>query len=258
MTDANEPNDGRPSRPSVPVLAGMALGLVAVMVAGVLVLGRASDDELVALGLTSVFFLVVGAALVVLLRRRRPLLLVLAGTYLLVAGTAGVALGLPLVRDDVVTEDVTRVATTPRAPTGQAPGGSSTARSSGSPTSGSPAPGSPTTEPAASGPVALARGDFTAAEHPGQGTATLIDTGERTVLTLTGFRTDNGPDLFVYLVPDGAAAGSVEDGTQLGKLKGNVGDQQYDVPDGLTAGPGWRVVVWCRAFSVSFTEATLG
>jgi hypothetical protein len=72
------------------------------------------------------------------------------------------------------------------------------------------------------------------------------------------FTTDNGPDLFVYLVPPDAADGTVDGFVDLGRLKGNQGDQQYDVPAGVDVGPGWRVVIWCRAFSVNFTEAALG
>ncbi|MGB3687342.1 MAG: DM13 domain-containing protein, partial [Ornithinimicrobium sp.] len=67
-----------------------------------------------------------------------------------------------------------------------------------------------------------------------------------------------GPDLFVYLVPDTAGPGSVDGFVDVGSLKGNVGDQQYDVPDDVAVADGWRVVVWCRAFAVTFTEATLG
>lgn len=70
--------------------------------------------------------------------------------------------------------------------------------------------------------------------HSSNGTASVVrlPSGER-LLTLTDFRTDNGPDLRVYLV-----AGSVNGDRGRGRvhrsraLKGNVGNQQYDVPEG--------------------------
>ena len=48
--------------------------------------------------------------------------------------------------------------------------------------------------------------------------------------------------------------GSVKDAVDLGGLKGNKGNQQYDVPAGAEAG---AVVIWCRAFTVAFGTATL-
>ena len=43
----------------------------------------------------------------------------------------------------------------------------------------------------------------------------------------------------------------------LGALKGNKGNQQYAIPTSTDLDQDWRVVVWCRAFTVSFTEAPL-
>ena len=54
------------------------------------------------------------------------------------------------------------------------------------------------------------------------------------MLTLTNFEVDNGPDLRVYLVAGPARDESeVEDFEDLGALKGNKGNQQYDIPRGL-------------------------
>lgn len=204
------------------------------MLAGIVGLGRLATSDVMAMALTTVFFLVLAAGLFVVVRRRRELVLPLGAVYVLVAGGAGIVLGLPLITDDVVDEQVV-VATEPTQDAAEA--------------TDAPA------EQAA--PTALASGQFEARDHPGEGTATLVDTADGAVLTLTDFATDNGPDLLVYLVPEGAPEGSVEGFVDLGVLKGNIGDQQYDVPDDVEAGSGWRVVVWCRAFAVSFTEALL-
>ena len=47
-----------------------------------------------------------------------------------------------------------------------------------------------------------------------------------------------------------------DDVIDLGALKGNRGDQQYRIPDGVRLA-GHTVVIWCRAFSAPFGKATL-
>ncbi|MGB3184354.1 MAG: DM13 domain-containing protein [Ornithinimicrobium sp.] len=215
----------------------------------------------------------VAAAVGLLILRRRAWLLPLGVSYLLVAGGAGVVLGLPLITDDVVNEQVIQVAPTPgdsqeAGPTSEINDESAETTAEAEATGIPETPGTPeptqeraTAEAPAEeeGPQAIAQGSFGAVDHPGSGQATVIDTGEGSiVLTLTDFATDNGPDLFVYLVPDTAGPGSVDGFVDVGSLKGNVGDQQYDVPDDVGVADGWRVIVWCRAFAVTFTEATLG
>ena len=103
----------------------------------------------------------------------------------------------------------------------------------------------------------LAEGDFRSQAHPTEGMASVIETEDGGVLTLTGFVTDPGPDLRVYLVP--AGADGVNGGTDLGALKGNKGDQQYDLSASTLRGDldGVQVVIWCRAFSVAFGTADL-
>lgn len=58
-------------------------------------------------------------------------------------------------------------------------------------------------------------------------------------------------------MPETVEPDSVDGFVDLGTLKGNVGDQQYDIPDDVEVSEGWRVVVWCRGFLVSSAEATL-
>ena len=105
--------------------------------------------------------------------------------------------------------------------------------------------------------VALAAGTFKVAdEGSASGTATLVKrAGGDRVLTLTRFAVNNGPDLRVYLVPgDGKDTGKHID---LGGLKGNKGNQKYDVPAGADTARYRTVVIWCRAFSVAFARARL-
>jgi uncharacterized membrane protein YqjE len=101
-------------------------------------------------------------------------------------------------------------------------------------------------------------GSFESRAHTTRGTARVIDRGDGSrVLALVGFRTDAGPDLFVYVVPRAVEGNDVDGGTRLGALKGNIGNQQYDLPADLQLADAATVVVWCRAFSVSFGAATL-
>src|SRR5688572_22411159 len=90
-------------------------------------------------------------------------------------------------------------------------------------------------ETVAVGPAMLS-GSFVSGAHETRGTARIVSAGDGSVLTLTDFRTDAGPDLFVYAVPSGATD-SVEGGVRLGGLKGNIGNQQYELPAGLELAP---------------------
>lgn len=111
-------------------------------------------------------------------------------------------------------------------------------------------------EVVASGP-ALFEGTFGRLAHPAEGVARVVETGDGLVLTLTEFRTDPGPDLHVYVVPGIEDGTSVERGTRIARLKGNVGNQQYGLPPDLELVRGGTVVIWCRAFSVAFGAAQL-
>jgi hypothetical protein len=123
------------------------------------------------------------------------------------------------------------------------------------------APGS-TMAAAASAPVAIATGNFHGVAHKTHGTATVYELpdGKRT-LRFTDFETSNGPDVQVYFVaaPDASDNETVTKAgfVHLGGLKGNVGDQNYDVPADLDLGKYKSVTVWCRRFSVNFATAPL-
>jgi hypothetical protein len=114
---------------------------------------------------------------------------------------------------------------------------------------------------AVAGPVALAAGLFHSVAHETRGTATLLDVDGKRVLRLTDFATSNGPDVRVYLV---AAADASDNETvtkagfvELGKLKGNQGDQNYEVPVGLDLDRYRAVTIWCARFGVNFATAPL-
>jgi hypothetical protein len=108
----------------------------------------------------------------------------------------------------------------------------------------------------------LAAGRFHAVSHDATGAATVLRLPDgRRVLRLSEFETSNGPDLHLYLVAaeDASDAATVERAgfVTLGALKGNRGDQNYDLPAGLDLARYRAVTVWCRRFSVNFATAPL-
>jgi hypothetical protein len=109
--------------------------------------------------------------------------------------------------------------------------------------------------------TALAAGQFQGYAHETEGTATLYDGGGKTVLRLTNFKTSNGPDVRIYLVaaPDATDDATVKNAevVDLGSMKGNVGDQNYDVPATVDLSKFQAVVIWCARFSVNFGAAPL-
>ncbi len=113
-----------------------------------------------------------------------------------------------------------------------------------------------------SGAAPLVAGQFRGVAHETRGRATIYRTpsGEL-LLRLSGFATSNGPDLVVYLVaaPDAADNRTVTESefVSLGTLKGNVGEQSYQVPAALDLGRYRAVTIWCRRFSVNFGTAPL-
>ena len=102
-------------------------------------------------------------------------------------------------------------------------------------------------------PEALSVGTFAGfdAVHEGQGAAGLYDLGDSVVLRFEEFEVTNGPDLRVNLV---LGDGSMVD---IGALKGNIGDQNYEVPVDVDVDAIAGVLIYCRAFSVPFAEADL-
>jgi hypothetical protein len=90
--------------------------------------------------------------------------------------------------------------------------------------------------------------------HNAEGVAKVItlQDGNR-VLRLENLKATNGPDLYVYLATDKSASEFVD----LGRLKGNIGNQNYDIPQGTDLTKYNTVLIWCKQFSVLFGSAKL-
>ncbi len=90
--------------------------------------------------------------------------------------------------------------------------------------------------------------------HDAQGDAYTIPLEDGSeVLRLENFESTNGPDLFVYLATDDIAS----DFVNLGDLKANKGNQNYDIPEGTDLSKYNKVLIWCKAFGVLFGSAEL-
>jgi hypothetical protein len=111
------------------------------------------------------------------------------------------------------------------------------------------------------GATKLAAGKFVGHAHETNGVATIIEVDGKRVLRLTDFMTSNGPDVHVTLI---AATDAKDDATvrrvgyvSLGAMKGNVGDQNYELPADLDLSKYGAVTIWCERFSVNFGTAPL-
>ena len=108
----------------------------------------------------------------------------------------------------------------------------------------------------------LASGQFHSGAHETSGMAAVFQlAGGKKTLRLTNFQTSNGPDVHVYLV---AAQDAKDNDTvtkaefvDLGSMKGNIGDQNYDLPANADLAKYRAVTIWCKRFSVNFGTAPL-
>lgn len=108
----------------------------------------------------------------------------------------------------------------------------------------------------------LAIGQFHSGAHETKGTASVFQLADgKKTLRLTDFATSNGPDVHVYLV---AATDAKDNDTvtkaefvDLGSLKGNIGDQNYELPANADLAKYRAVTIWCKRFSVNFGTAPL-
>lgn len=110
-------------------------------------------------------------------------------------------------------------------------------------------------------PRTLLAGSFHKGAHDTRGMAGVYDVNGQQVLRLTQFETSNGPDVHVYLVASNDAmdnATVVKAGyIDLGSIKGNIGDQNYNIPAGTDLSKYRAVTIWCARFKVNFGTAPL-
>jgi hypothetical protein len=118
-------------------------------------------------------------------------------------------------------------------------------------------PTTTTTVPAA--PVRVTTGSFYGIDHSAEGTASVYEQNGDFVLRFED-DTDiqNGPDLYVWVLPSADyEGGTPPDYIDLGKIKGNVGGQNYELPTNFDPAVHRSVLVWCLRFGVPFAAAPL-
>lgn len=198
-----------------------------------------TNDFTASMLLTGGWVALVGLGCVALVARRREMWPALAA-YAVTATVAGLYLASETLIDDRVDEQVVTAAPARAGDRGSGP----TANAGGARPTGN---------------TLVAEGRFESLEHETGGVAQVIEMPDgRRFLTLTRFETDNGPDLRVYLsTPDADQGSSGSASEDLGALKGNVGDQQYEVPPSVNVTELSRALIWCRAFSAGFGFAQL-
>ncbi len=106
----------------------------------------------------------------------------------------------------------------------------------------------------------VSMGQFVSQAHETKGAAEIVTVDGKQYLQLKDFHTSNGPDVRVYLVkstnPDAGEvlkAGFLD----LGTIKGNIGSQSYEIPQGTMLDDYGVVSIWCKRFAVGFGAAKL-
>ena len=113
-------------------------------------------------------------------------------------------------------------------------------------------------------PQPLYTGRLEGKAHQTSGRATIYKTADgREYLRLTDFSTSNGPDVHVLLARSNdeklkqeIVKGQV-DSVELGLLKGNQGDQNYDLPASVNLKKYDAAVIYCNRFHAVFGVARL-
>lgn len=182
---------------------------------------------------------------------------------ILAVGIPAIALGWwllsPLLFNKTVVEDF------PRAATAQIPEGSTAGEVEAAMVEAEADNSTASADMPEADPIKLLSGAFQGADsfHQGSGDvgAYVLDDGLQ-ILRFDNLDVTNGPDLHVILSPVAAADGRddvmVSGYVDLGSLKGNRGNQNYDIPPEVDLASGeWTVVIYCQPFHVIFATAEL-
>lgn len=195
--------------------------------------------------------------------RRRPLLIAAGLIVLALLAAAGWYLGSPLLLDRTVHEEIPFDLPS-ESEMEDMPASELEAVGTETMATAQAMPDRPMDEemPAEEEATILSHGQFTGADnfHQGSGRAIVLQLPDGSgLLRLEDFMVTNGPDLHVLLA-SGDAPDSREDLGEyedLGELKGNIGNQNYDLPAGLPLDAYQSVVIYCLPFHVIFASAEL-
>ena len=100
----------------------------------------------------------------------------------------------------------------------------------------------------------IVMGSFISNSHTTTGTVKVVqDVLGKTQLVFENFKTDNGPDLRVWLSPNNNGSPYQE----VGLLKAVTGNFSYEISSTFNYTINKRVLIWCEDFSVLFGHAIL-
>lgn len=130
------------------------------------------------------------------------------------------------------------------------------------PTTTTVPPTTTTTEAVPEGPVLLSISEWIDLGHPGTGTVLVYRQPDGShVVRFEDLDVSNGPDLLVILsaspLVDDRGAYSATEYFSLGDLKGNQGNQNYEVPADINLDDYLTVAIWCRRFNYTFNAADI-
>lgn len=117
------------------------------------------------------------------------------------------------------------------------------------------------TAPATAYPIVISESTLVDVAHGGAGTVLVLELedGSR-VLRFEDLDVLNGPDLVVIL-SDRAVSGADDyadgDYVILGTLKGNQGNQNYEIDAEIDLGDWSTAAIWCRRFNTTFNVASI-
>jgi hypothetical protein len=247
-------------RRSSGIARGLAAGVVtiAVLVAGFYLLARNVGQGTTSLAVGIAWWLGAGT-LAILLARRSPGLLAPVAVALGLATLAGGAYIYPSGASEVdeeiaVAEPTAEPSSGPEA-AGRESGGERAEAGGGE-------------RGQDSGPaqnVEVASGSFEGVSgHSGTGEAAVIELAEGgRVISFGDFEVDpgaGGQDLRIWLSagdPDSDSA-ATEDYVEVAPLRGEAGDQQYELPEDVNLDRYSSVVIWCVPFTTRIAQADLG
>jgi Electron transfer DM13 len=198
---------------------------------------------------------------------KSPSRLILVGLVLVIAGAAiTFPLWRPLFINDVVNEAFPGISAEEQAAFNEMATANPTmaaemVKSALEPTVAAPA--DEQSMPEGDAPTSINSGAFVEIDviHGAEGTATIYQLADESrLLRFENFRSTNGPDLHVILSSAEAPRNHDElgeDYIDLGKLKGNVGNQNYEIAPEVDLSQYKSVVIYCLPFQVVFSTATL-
>lgn len=122
-------------------------------------------------------------------------------------------------------------------------------------------PAMSTSEEIENQPILISQGNFEDADsfHQGSGRAAFYQLPDDShLIRFEDFEVTNGPDLRVILTKSPTPSlDDVKNGVELAKLKGNKGNQNYELPEDIDPNDYKAIVIYCSPFSVIFSTASL-